>query len=89
MVYYGLSLNTGNLGGDFYLNFLLQGLSEFPAYVICLLFFDRLGRKKLHLFFMLMGGASCIATLFTRIYGKESTCVATKPLSAVTFWLFK
>lgn len=80
-VYYGLSLNTGNLGGDFYLNFLLQGLSEFPAYVICLLLFDRLGRKKLHLFFMFIGGASCIATLFTRIYGGESLDAATITLA--------
>ncbi|XP_053398435.1 organic cation transporter protein-like [Mercenaria mercenaria] len=82
-VYYGLSLNTGNLGGDFYLNFLLQGVSEFPAYVICLLLFDRLGRKKLLIGFFFLGGLSCIATLFTRIYGGEKLEAATITLAMV------
>lgn len=34
MVYYGLSLNTFILSGNPYLNFLLMGLAEFPAYII-------------------------------------------------------
>ncbi len=31
-VYYGLSLNSSDLGGDPYINFLLTALVEFPAY---------------------------------------------------------
>ena len=69
MVYYGLSLNTGNLGGNFYLNFTLSGLVEFPAYTLCLLLLDRVGRKWLHCVVMVVGGVACISTVFTTIYG--------------------
>ncbi|KAK3730095.1 hypothetical protein QZH41_003648 [Actinostola sp. cb2023] len=33
-VYYGLSFNSGNLSGNFYLNFAASGLVEIPAYII-------------------------------------------------------
>ena len=71
MVYYGLSLNTGNLGGNFYLNFTLSGLVEFPAYTLCLLLLDRVGRKWLHCVVMVVGGVACISTVFTTIYGGD------------------
>ncbi|XP_021380019.1 organic cation transporter protein-like isoform X2 [Mizuhopecten yessoensis] len=72
MVYYGLSLNTGNLGGDFYINFLLSGLVEFPAYTICLVLLDRVGRRILHAACMILGGVACIVTLFPMLYADES-----------------
>lgn len=68
MVYYGLSLNSGNLAGDFYLNFFLTGLVEFPAYTLCLVLLDRVGRKKLHCACMVLGGLACISTIFTVLY---------------------
>ena len=68
MVYYGLSLNSGNLAGDFYLNFFLTGLVEFPAYTLCLVLLDRTGRKKLHCACMVLGGLACICTIFTVLY---------------------
>ena len=34
IVYYGLSLSTSTLAGDKYLNFLLSGLVEVPAYLL-------------------------------------------------------
>ena len=75
MVYYGLSLNTGNLGGDFYLNFTISGLVEFPAYTLCLLLLDRMGRKWLHCTSMVLGGLACISTVFTTIYGGDGKTV--------------
>ncbi|XP_060072913.1 organic cation transporter protein-like [Ylistrum balloti] len=72
MVYYGFSLNTGNLGGDFYLNFLLSGLVEFPAYTLCLLLLDRVGRRLLHASCMIVGGVACIITLFPMIFADQS-----------------
>lgn len=48
MTYYGLSLNTGNLAGDFYLNYFLTAVMDFPAYTLCLMLMDRWGRKKCH-----------------------------------------
>ncbi|XP_045198044.2 organic cation transporter protein-like [Mercenaria mercenaria] len=71
MVYYGLSLNAANLGADVYLNFLLLSLCEFPACVLCILLFNRIGRKKLHFLFMITGGIACIGTLFTTVFGKD------------------
>ena len=71
MVYYGLSLNTGNLGGDFYINFTISGLVEFPAYTLCLLLLDRIGRKWLHCSTMVLGGLACISTVLTTIYGGD------------------
>lgn len=68
MVYYGLSLNSGSLAGDFYLNFFLTGLVEFPAYTLCLVLLDRVGRKKLHCACMVLGGLACICTIFTVLY---------------------
>ena len=34
LIYYGLSLSTGSLAGNVYLNFFLSGLVEIPAYFI-------------------------------------------------------
>ena len=65
MTYYGLSLNTGNLGGDFYVNFLISGLVEFPAYTLVILFLDRYGRKKMHCLSMILGGGACLCTILT------------------------
>lgn len=75
MGYYGLSLNTGNLSGDFYINFLLSGLAEFPAYTLCLLLLDRIGRRKLHVSCMILGGVACICTIFTMLYAGEGRAI--------------
>ena len=72
MVYYGLSFNTWNLGGNFYVNFALSGVVEFPAYGLCLLLLDRIGRKRLHCMAMVLGGVFCISTAFTTTFGQES-----------------
>ncbi|XP_062581641.1 organic cation transporter protein-like [Saccostrea cucullata] len=84
MVYYGLSLNSGNLAGDFYLNFFLTGLVEFPAYTLCLVLLDRIGRKKLHCACMVLGGLACICTIFTVLYiGKSHQMYTTVILAMI------
>ena len=45
-VYYGLSLNTSNLGGDIYINFFIAGAVEFPAYAYIVWSFSKYGRLK-------------------------------------------
>lgn len=72
MVYYGLSLNSVNLGGNIFVNFLLVGLAEFPAYVICILILDKMGRKPVYCTSMILGGIACILTLFSMIYLDKS-----------------
>lgn len=64
MVYYGLALGTDNLGGDPYINFMIAGAVEIPAYIMCVLCLNRVGRKKPLTITMIFGGVSCIASAF-------------------------
>ncbi|XP_052242461.1 organic cation transporter protein-like [Dreissena polymorpha] len=72
MVYYGLSLNVGNLSGDIYVNFAINSFFEFAAYGMCLLLLNRVGRKWLHSGSMILGGAACLSTIFTVLYANEN-----------------
>ena len=71
MTYYGVTMYAGNLGGDFYLNFFLLAVVEFPAKAFSIAFLDRLGRKWIHFIYMILGGSACIGTIFTVLYGGE------------------
>jgi len=83
MVYYGLSLNSGNLGGNFYVNFTISGLVEFPAYTLCILLLDRVGRKWMHFICMVAGGTACISTVFTTLYASEGTSYIYRKLNFI------
>nr|KAG5691730.1 hypothetical protein BaRGS_010233 [Batillaria attramentaria] len=60
LVYYGLSLNTENLAGSPYLNFCIAGAVEIPAYLICILLLNRVGRRIPLIVTMYLGGLACI-----------------------------
>ncbi|GAB1601645.1 organic cation transporter protein-like [Argonauta hians] len=62
LLYYGLSINSVNYDGNIYINFSLSALVEIPAYLLCIPMLAKLGRKKILCFFMLFGGATCIAS---------------------------
>ncbi|XP_046583355.1 organic cation transporter protein-like [Haliotis rubra] len=83
MVYYGLGLNVQNLSGDIYLNFTIANIVETLAYVICIFFLDRAGRKKLHCGSMMLGGVACLATMFPVMYGDSSHAWITTTLSMI------
>ncbi|XP_059153490.1 organic cation transporter protein-like [Physella acuta] len=72
MVFYGLSLNSGNLAGNIYVNFELMGVVEIIAYCICLVGLNRVGRKFIHITCMVVGGGACLSTIFTVLYAHES-----------------
>ncbi len=40
LTYYGLSLNSVNLGGNIYVSFILSALIEMPAYALVMLVRD-------------------------------------------------
>nr|XP_002739655.2 PREDICTED: organic cation transporter protein-like [Saccoglossus kowalevskii] len=66
MVYYGLSLNTSNLGGNDYLNAFLAGAVEVPAYILAIFLPEtRLGRRWSQSSTLILGGVACVLTLFT------------------------
>ena len=64
MVYYGLTLGTDDIGGDPYINFCIAGAVEIPAYILCMLILNPLGRKKPLFVSMVIGGGACIASGF-------------------------
>lgn len=55
-VYYGLSWNTNNLGGNPYFNFLVAGAVEFPAYTFLIFTLDIWGRRLLLCGTMILAG---------------------------------
>ena len=61
VVYYGLSLNTSNLGGSDYINFAIAGAIEFPASVFYQFSTQYLGRRKTVAGTMVMGGLSLLS----------------------------
>ena len=71
MVFYGLSLNAGKLAGDLYVNFELLGIMEIGAYAMCLLLLNRVGRKRLHIICMILGGGACLSTILVNLYADK------------------
>lgn len=65
MTYYGVTMNAGNLGGSFYLNFLLMGVAELPGYIIAIALLDKIGRRWCNGGSLIVGGVACIATVPT------------------------
>ncbi|XP_076330221.1 organic cation transporter protein-like [Tachypleus tridentatus] len=64
-VFYGLSLNTEDLGGNLYINFSIAGAVEFPAYLCTIVAIKRLGRRIPLMSTMVAGGIACaLTTLF-------------------------
>lgn len=83
MMYYGVTMHAGNMGGNFYLNFFLLAVVEFPAYSLSIFLLDRLGRKKLHCSFMVLGGLACLSTIFPVLFGDKSIQPLTLALAIV------
>ena len=64
LVYYGIGLNTDNLSGNPYLNFLYSASVEMTSLVASQYFLKHVGRKIPYLFNFLMVGLSLIAIGF-------------------------
>ncbi|XP_041350991.1 organic cation transporter protein-like [Gigantopelta aegis] len=62
LVYYGLSLNTENLGGNPYVNFCIAGAVEIPAYLVCIFLLNTVGRRIPLVAAMCIGGVACIVS---------------------------
>ncbi|KAI8045773.1 organic cation transporter protein [Drosophila gunungcola] len=63
-VYYGLSWNTNNLGGNQLVNFMISGAVEIPGYVLLLFTLNRWGRRSILCGTMMVAGVSLLATIF-------------------------
>ncbi|XP_012216621.1 organic cation transporter protein [Linepithema humile] len=62
--YYGLSWHASNLGGNDYVNFVISGLVEVPAYTFLIFTLNRWGRKIILCGCMMLSGLALLATLF-------------------------
>ena len=61
-VYYGLTLNSGNIGGSYRLNFLINGCLEIPAYALSMWVIQKGGRKWPYVSLMIAGGVILAST---------------------------
>lgn len=62
--YYGLSWHASNLGGNDYVNFVISGVVEVPAYTFLIFTLNRWGRKIILCGCMMLSGLALLATLF-------------------------
>nr|CAD7587851.1 unnamed protein product [Timema genevievae] len=63
LVYYGLVLNLGKIGGNVYLNTILSGVVEIPAIAISILILLKMGRRGPFCLTLMVSGAACFLTL--------------------------
>lgn len=64
MVYQGLIMRLGILGGNVYVDFLISGLVEFPAAFLILFTIERVGRRLPFATANIVAGVSCFITAF-------------------------
>uniref|UniRef100_A0A3Q0QV67 Solute carrier family 22 member 3 n=2 Tax=Heroini TaxID=318529 RepID=A0A3Q0QV67_AMPCI len=64
VVYQGLIMRLGILGGNVYIDFLISGLVEFPAAFLILFTIERIGRRLPFATANFVAGASCFITAF-------------------------
>ncbi|MEQ2235491.1 hypothetical protein ILYODFUR_002937 [Ilyodon furcidens] len=64
VVYQGLIMRLGILGGNVYVDFLISGLVEFPAAFLILFTIERIGRRLPFAAANIVAGASCFITAF-------------------------
>nr|CAB3266145.1 organic cation transporter protein-like [Phallusia mammillata] len=63
-VYYGLTLNSADLGGDPFINLFLSGFVEIPASCLAIIVIEKWGRRPSLSFTLILSGVACITMLF-------------------------
>nr|XP_006825794.1 PREDICTED: organic cation transporter protein-like [Saccoglossus kowalevskii] len=60
LVYYGLALNTDQLGTNPYTTYVISGVVELPSYLLCWYLLDKIGRRWTMCSCMVFGGIALI-----------------------------
>ena len=71
MSYYGTVMNIDNLSGNLFTNFALMTVVEYPAKLMSIILLDRVGRKRLHMGYLFVGGVACMGTMWPIIDGRD------------------
>merc|ERR1712110_260243 len=61
MVYYGLSFNSKNIGGDIYISMFINGVAEGIACLVIIPALAKLGRVKIYTGTFILSGVACLA----------------------------
>ena len=72
-VFYGLSYDVGDFGGDIYIDTFFLNLSEIPASIVCLAI-DKFGRKPTLLFCLIVSSTACLILPFTESIAEGQGC---------------
>merc|ERR1719189_2286453 len=77
MVYYGLSFNSKNLGGNIYVSSFISGFVEVPAVVVIIPLLAKLGRVKCYCGTFIAGGiCCCLVALVTSVTSGQGWAIA-------------
>ncbi|ODM92986.1 Solute carrier family 22 member 21 [Orchesella cincta] len=68
LVYFGISYNIKNLGGDIHVNMAMLGLSDAIGYRTSLLLCNRIGRRKSLILFMTLGAVFLVSLAVSDIF---------------------
>jgi len=74
LIYYFLTLNISNLGGNPYMNFFWQGMAELPAYILGRYASDKYGRRLTNVVSFVSTALGCVPLIF--LIQDESNSVA-------------
>ncbi|GMH41115.1 hypothetical protein BSKO_09025 [Bryopsis sp. KO-2023] len=61
VIYYGVPLMLEQAPGSMHLNFMLAAIVELPAYILCILLVDRVGRKPIFVWGFFVGAVCCLS----------------------------
>lgn len=64
LIYYGFALNMYDIGGNFYLTFLLSGVVEIPSKLVVVIMLRHIGRKMTFIIFMVTIATASIGMIF-------------------------
>ena len=75
LIYYGVTLNSSNLGGNQFVNFFILAVIEVPAGYLGGVFADKIGRRWTQVIFFFFCGVSSFGAGIGAVYPHMSIAV--------------